>query len=452
IDRMEIEKGPGKSTVGDVHEHVHWHVRRASAMGGSDSGTIVKHFRGKRGGFSDARSIVMQKLLIMSPMPGTPEMSRGVRAEPWIQQMYQEQTGAKTIDADLKKLRGFRWAGLPSMIGTPDDFVSIVVDDIAGKTNREARRRMIDYKCPSAAVVEDYESNGVSFDYVCQLHHYGILTLAAGAKFDDMAIECFDPRHFDIKSFPVPFDKELAREMSAAHQKIWNEFVMAGVLPEKLQADELELEDDEIVNLGVKLTAVKVLSKDLEDRAKELQKTISTLGGDWHGLAEGSLKMEVASFDRTRQWNQTELLAMATAAGLDTDDYAKADKAIDPDKVAALMQALKDNEGDGGGLADVAALYLEEGAIKKTKYDLKKMAEDLEDMGVNTISAAELSERFTMTRKKKGPEVDRLNILKDQASVLADGIENAIEETVPSIRAMIMPADDVEEEYPELDV
>lgn len=92
-------------------------------------------------------------------------------------------------------------------------------------------KRCLDYKAPSAAVMEEYERDGVSEDYTCQVHHYGILELAAGSRFDVMSIEAFDPRSFQIVSFPVPFDKEFAKEIADSSHRVWHEHVMMGLIP-----------------------------------------------------------------------------------------------------------------------------------------------------------------------------------------------------------------------------
>lgn len=49
VERMELEHGEGNATVSDVHRHVFWHVRRASGIGGSEAGTVLKHYRRQAG-------------------------------------------------------------------------------------------------------------------------------------------------------------------------------------------------------------------------------------------------------------------------------------------------------------------------------------------------------------------------------------------------------------------
>lgn len=424
VARMELEHGEA-ATVGDVHRHVFWHVRRASAFGGSEVATLVKHLRGERGGFSDARSLIMEKLLIRSPMPSTPEMSRGIRAEPWVQKIFQEKSGCTTHEERLGKLRGFRWERRPEMVGTPDDIV----------LTPEGRVRLTDYKAPSADVCSDYEKNGISFDYVCQVHHYGILAMAAGSKFDEMSLEVFDPRHFDVTSYPIELDMDLAKQIAGACKHFWHDYVMQGELPEKLASTDLNLEDPEIVKLGFQLAMFKVLGKDLEDKAKDVQGRISALGGDWHGLSTGKLDLDIAAFERKRKWDEDMLMSIAASADIDTAEFVKSTGKPDNALLATFVDELR---GMAGNDPETVAAFVAErtagDALMGTKLDADGLAAHLEAQGQDVTAAMLVAESFSLTRKKKGPEVERLSALKDKMSELSEGIEDTIWENIDALR------------------
>lgn len=424
VSRMELEHGKDAFTIGDVHKHVLWHVRRASGIGGSEIGTIVKHFRGETGTFTDARNLVLEKLLVMSPQPSTPEMARGVRAEPWIQKIYQDTTGDVTDEVALSKLRGFRWDRLPYMVGTPDDIVIRKGTEL---------RRMVDYKAPSADVCADYESKGISFDYQCQLHHYGIISMAAGSAFHDMSIETHDPRSFTITSYVVPFDKDLAREIAASARAIWNDHVMTGVAPESIKADELEV-DEGLIQMGHEAAMLRALKEVVEGREKEMIKRIVTIGTDMHELAAGKLPLGVADLSRARTWDDDTLLSLAEAAGIDPAPYRETTDKIDPARAEELLKTLLEGirEGDPSQVLEDIAL---EGVPRLTKLKSNDLAKALEEAGIDTISAARLRESFALTRKSKGPGAESLERLRGNVSELMEALDDVIADTASKIIA-----------------
>jgi predicted phage-related endonuclease len=420
-DRMVIEHGEAR--IEDIHAHMLWHVRRASGIGGSEAGTVLKHYRGKRGTFGDAHNLVLEKLLILSPKPGTPEMSRGVRAEPWIQRMFLEQTGGISDDSGLAKLKGFRWDKRPTSIGTPDDL--IIMPD--------GRRRLIDYKAPSADVVSDYEANGISFDYVCQVHHYAVISMAAKVTFDDMSMQVFDPRHFVIREFPVPFDKDLAREIVHSCHDLWMDHVMTGIAPEAPKPDDLDVEDEAVIALGVQAAMLKTVEDDVSKRRKELLSRISMIASDWHDLATGKMDLSVAAFSRTRKYDADALTAIATAAGVEIAPFEKIGKDVDQGRAAEILKDIHAAHVAGADIQGLIEDLRHEGLPLKRKLDAVALADHLEELGVSTLTAAGVDERFTLTARRSGPEFDRLVILKDHSSELVDEIEAVIVEVAPQI-------------------
>jgi predicted phage-related endonuclease len=431
IERVELEHGEGNATVGDVHKHALWHVRRASAIGGSEMGTIVKHFRGDRGNFTSAKNLAMEKLLIMSPQRSTPEMARGNRAEPWLQRMYHEQHGVRSDEAMLDLMKGYRWSRLPQLVGTPDDIV-ILPDD---------RRRLVDYKCPSADVNAEYEKKGVSFDYVCQVHHYGILSQASGGRFDEMEVAVFDPRYFVIHQYKVERDPALIQEIMKAGQVFWDEFVMNGLIPDDLSPDALEIQEGEMYDLGVQAVMLKVMGDELELRRKELLERISAMGSEWHELATGKLDMGFASFTRARKWDEAALVELARAVGLNPEDHLEDTGKPDTDKAVALLTALHKRVVDGEDPSPLLADIARDGVPTKISVNLDALEEAVRAAGVNTTPAAGLTEKFLISSKKKGEDADNVRTIKAEAIAFADHIE----ETIQTVGTLVLQGD-VEED------
>lgn len=430
VQRMELEHGD-KATIGHVHSHVLWHVRRASGIGGSEISTVLKHYRGKRGTFGDAHNLVKEKLLMLAPQPSTDEMSRGIRAEPWIQKIVHETSGVKTDDASLRKLRGFRWDKRPAMVGTPDD---ILVDDGRQITLVAGDREVTDYKAPSAAVIEGYEKDGVSFDYVCQVHHYGIISMASGVKFNKMSIRALDPRSFSIMVFPVEFDVTLAKDLAGAATKLWNEHVMTGDIPVAPRPDDLDVLDDTLIRMGVEAAMLKVIAEDAKARHEDLRKRIGSAADEWHRLATGKMDIRVGSFSRSRKWDEDVLRDLAEQAGVDPAEFETNNpKALDEAAALAFLKDLHKTLEKGKDPARLLADFLAGGVPHARKLNADGLAERLEELDVSCVTAMGIKEGFLLTTKKSGPEMERLSRLRADASQMMDAIEGAVQQAAPAI-------------------
>ena len=423
VGRMELEFGD-KATVADVHRHVLWHIRRASAFGGSEVAVLLADQKGEKGTFSDGRTLIMEKLLILSPQPSTPEMSRGVRAEPWIQRMLHEQENCQTEHEGLNKLMGFRWTKRPAMVGTPDDYI----------IHADGTLEIPDYKAPSADVCDHYEKDGVSFDYICQIHHYCVLAMAAGVKFDKMSVRVLDPRSFTITKYPVEFDVALAKQICEATTDYWTNFVMTGTLPELRNPPVLDLEDEAIIDLGYQVTGLNLLGKEIEARITELRGKISALAGDWHDKSIGTMAMDVSTFARTRKWDEPKLIDIAMAAGVPLDDYNTKTGKIDANKLSLFFENMMELGNDDAGIAAAVREAIVSHDLESEKLDAQALADRLEEMGVSTVDAAQVAEAFRISTKKKGPEAEKLIQVKNEIAEMADGIEEIIAGFTPRIR------------------
>ncbi len=423
IIRMELEHGEGKATIESVHNHVLWHVRRASAIGGSEIGTVVRHFRGERGGFSNARNLTLEKLLIMAPQAGDEAMNRGVRAEPWLQRMYLEEHDCVSDEGALDVLKGFRWDKAPQIVGTPDDLILY----------KNGRRRIIDYKCPSAAVNEEYEKKGmVSFDYVCQVHQYGIFSRESGIVFDGMDIECFDPRYFKLVTYEIVYDADLEAEMLAGADTLWNDFVMKGVVPEVPGLGTLETEDEDakalMENLTLQASVLKVIGDELATRQKEVLSRIQAIGHNAHALNEGKIDLGFAAFDRKRSWDEDILGQLAAAAGVEVEDFMQGTGKFDADAGEGMLKVIFEaHDHDAGAVPGLLTDMAAGGGVPQKKVlNTDDLIEALEAIGVDVTPAAGISEKFSLSRAKKN--ADKVLQLKNEAIRLSDTIEEVVEQ------------------------
>ena len=424
--RLGLEKGEENVSVADVFTHVLWHVRRASAIGGSEIGTVVRHWRGETGGFSNARNLVLEKLLILAPQPGDDAMNRGVIAEPWIQKMYLEEADAVSDEEALDALKGYRWDAAPYMVGTPDDLII---------RNGTGERRITDYKCPSEAVNAEYEKKGkVSFDYFCQVHHYAVLAKRRGIKFDGMDIVCHDPRSFKRVVYEIEMDVPLVKEMLTGASKLWNEFVMRGLVPEKLGPPELVSADGDInakmQDLTMQATMLKVAGAEIEKRKEQTLEQIEAVNEEAHALSEGKVDLGFANFVRDRKWDSDVLINLAEGVGLDPEDYLVETKKFDAEAAKERLQDIervvlesKEEGPDGAtGLLEYLGDMVEAGMQTfKRELDVEALVAALEAEQVDVTPAMLVSQRFSLSRAKKHKEkVEEITIA---AVELADILE-----------------------------
>lgn len=413
LDRtMEMaSRRHGISTPQDVFNHVLWHVRRASGIGGSESGAMLSHYAEEGATFQSARDIVQQKLLKAAPSPATRDMQRGVRAEEHIQRIFLEQYKA-TSRTDLVDLtRGFRPEKAPWIIGTPDDIIAHL-----------NRILIADYKAPSAEVYEKLEQK-VSFEYRAQLHHYAIVVNAAGIKFSGLALAPFSPRDFNVGFFEVPFDTAFARELATAATRIWREHVMVGVLPEATEVPNLTPEDPEIRHLVYKAVSLKEIENETKRRFQDTLGQLAQYFTGARGLATGKAAFLAADFTRSRTYDEEILIGMAQSHGLDPETYYTEDAKIDPAKAVEMLDHLYNSLNDRQALTGALKQLQENGTPKVKNLEAALLAQDLADMGVDVAPAFGVKTKFAVSRKKKGIEAEQVGRIKDTAFELVDTLE-----------------------------
>lgn len=197
------------------------------------------------------------------------------------------------------------------------------------------------------------------------------------------------------------------------------------------------MEDEALVNIGVQAAFLKVLEDDIGKRRKDLIEKISIMGSEWHDLAEGKMELSVGSFARKRKWDEEKLRDIAAAADVDISPFNIPDKKgkIDADEAAEFLTSLHEllSAEDADGVQKLLEDYREEGAPIVHKLDVDKLAQHLEDVGVNCITAAGVGESFRLSTKKKGPEADRLAYLRMEVSQLVEHLESLAEEQAPKI-------------------
>lgn len=441
-----------KPSFQDVFRHCSWHVRRASGFGGSEIWAVVSQETDENDGFESLSNIVKGKLLQIAPLSGNLHMRRGIRAEDVIQQIYLAKSGNVSLTDDLASLRGYRWPKFPMIIGTPDDLVM----------TKDGVRRCVDYKAPSEDVFQDIEKKGVPNQYVAQLHHYFVVAKSAGIQIDDLKLVPFHYKTWDTPEIEVPLSVDLVRRIIVKSSSTWEDYVMKGLIPDDpkiavLNETSESLEEKHALRHVVTRAAIlNLVQKAIEEEYKQVRKTLSSVIGDRFDLAVGKVDAGYATINRSRSWDEDRLTQLATQGGLDVDTFMVPSTSPDPKECVKILEAVLEARHDPDALN--ALLSEVEGLPRSKSLDCDALAARLLDEGINPLPAAGTIDRFSLTRKKKGPEAemrDRVenvakSVVSDVSQYLYDNVE-MLEESFMAVPEELPPlpqADDDEECVP----
>ena len=412
---VEAEAGRMRGTNTGISVHgmqdaVFWHLRRATGIGGSDAGAVLAESRGQTPTFSTARNIAAEKLLLLPPQPATPAMMRGIRAEPWLQRMFLDQTGAQSETDALGTLRAMRDPDAPWRIGTPDDFVHLVVDPETGA------RRMIDYKCPGTEVYAKMRDDGIGLDYTCQMHHYQAIATHAGIPFDSMAIAAFDAENFVVQEFPVAHDPALAAELERACAGFWR-LVESGTLPEP-QAGPARLAPSEDASARLAhMTMLRAVSDEIGTRIAGFRDEFERQYRD----QRGELRIPSAIWTIADKWDETELRTLADLGEVDTASHEKVSKKPDPDACAAILHRLCAALEAGEDPAAIIDELREGGVPMARSLNSAALVAALAEEGIDTAAARGAATRYRLSTRTADTAV--VEAVREEASAMVDDIE-----------------------------
>jgi len=317
-----------------------WHLRRMSGFGGSEIGTIVAYSRGENGDFTTARNIICGKLAIALPDEETYHMARGTRAELWLRRMYHEMVGGQSDEAALKKLSSFRPDGAYYwQIGSPDDIVTV-----------NGKNHMPDYKAPTIASLTDTREQGVSFGYKCQLHHYWMLAFQAGLVTKDSPLPIFlapfDMDNFQMLRMPLPIEREVIADIRKVGTQMWNDFVMKGVLPPKLEFQVNPLPERDLQAEVQSWVTSKLIGETLIKDSKTLIERIAFLNSLNAPKSPGAVQIGPVNVKVDRVYDEEKLVALMEQFDLDPKNFLdKKDvkkAAFDPKQGEVILKKLLD--------------------------------------------------------------------------------------------------------------
>lgn len=377
-------------------ERVEWHIKRLSGIGGSEIGTLVAPFMDEFS-FDTARDIFMNKMMLTVPEPSNGHMRRGTYLEDMIRDEFRKTFNARGVDEDLVKFPTYFNKEHPWLVGNPDDLVEI-----------GGLRFMTDYKCPMPGFKDKYDKNGVSFGYICQLHHYTLIAQAMDIRVDGLLLCSWDMEGWQPDVRQVAMSEEVFETIIRAGDWFWNDCILQNKMPSYSSTPKLKLEDGDHNGVKIKqLLETSAILSTIANRAyakdKDIKAEIALLMegrriGDQkliHGLMEISAK-EVL--------NEDKALLTLSKLGLDPEDFMT-QGSLQPDLLLAKAQAANLDISDCFSKvlneeAVVAALdkqgvprekiYDEEASAKLSRSGnpvIKKTAEALKSLSSNLVDA-----------------------------------------------------------------
>ena len=337
------------------HQSIDWHIKRLSGIGGSESFATAQIMALEQGElpefdpFGRVDKLVRQKLLLEPPLLRTTSMQRGIDLEPIIKKMSLELLDAKERN-DLKmmtreqsgKIKEHEW-----LIGSPD----LIAETHDGKII------LADLKVPENA------SQKIPERYVYQLHHYAILYYSIEKKFPDhlMCLQ-YDWSKHQIVVETVDIDKSILKTIIEGGDRLWNEYILEGIVPEIPRTVEKTIDPEVIAKI-----------ERLYARYKTLDESISLL----KTLIESEINGLMKKYTPKELNQNTSMVRFSERVSI-----------ADEERVKRLLEErgvdLKEVSTPGTlDEAKIERFFKEQGLnlddFRQTKFDAKKVAELIDD-------------------------------------------------------------------------
>lgn len=322
-----------------------WHMRRASGIGGSEIGGLVRNRWNIRADFEfSAHDWALGKLLKKLPDEGNESTYRGTVMEPVIRQMFYAQCSAERLPAEFDRLKN-AVGSLNWMRYSPDELCRfrhpfpLVVDR---QRHQLYGRYLADYKAPTAVEASD----DISFQYAAQMNQGAILCEEQGIEVDGLLLVQFDYRKCELHLNALPVDRELCQEIRETGEHYWGE-VMQGRVPRYVVKEQRTLTDDlraAALPLVQRLAMLSGVAKKVNEEAEAVKQSLNGLL-DLSNRRMGAEKLtfpEVMSCSATPVIDEDRLAERLPAEVIEACRYAsnaKAKNELDPDAVASALNA-----------------------------------------------------------------------------------------------------------------
>ena len=268
-------------------------------LGGSDAPAIVGMSRWKRA--IDIYSRVVDGV----EQDQTPAMRRGLRLEPYVREVYQEETGATLLGP-----KSLEFPGRP--------FLRASLDDLA---DRDGERRVVELKTASWHMAKEWDGEEVPTEYLLQVQWY---LRASGLSTADLAV-LFSIDDVRIKT--VHADAELQDMLVDAACRFWVDHIQKRVPPPpdasesyrsylarrfpKPTHDVLQ-STPQIDALAVRLREAQARFESVSDEIEQAQNALKAVIGDAEGVHGRWGKI---SWRSNRDYTRTDWKELAQSLG-----------------------------------------------------------------------------------------------------------------------------------------
>lgn len=391
-------------------ERVEWHIKRLSGLGGSEIGHVVAPFADEYDPFSQPKDIFLDKLMYTTPSAPNGHMRRGIFMEDMIRDEFRKLFQFTSAEADIAKFATFRDPKHPWLVGNPDDYGMI-----------GNRLFMVDYKCPMPSFKEKYDTFGVSFGYICQLHHYTQIARRLGLEVDGLALCSWDMENWTVDVRSVELNEELMDMIMEAGDWLWNECILQGKLPQTKYPPRLTITDAD--KDAVKLQAL------IEQSAK-----YSVIANRAYAL-DKEVKLEISNVLATRRLASAKLVYGIT----DVSAKEELDMELAEAHLARLGKKLTDFEVPNDDYSSELILV----AAQKAGLDLSACrGKALDEVAMSDFLTANHIDREQFTKEKFSIGLSRSAIpeIKDALTGLKKEADSVISQFQITNKGKFMPS------------
>ncbi len=343
-------------------DRAEWHVQRLQGFGGSEIGALLRHeLNLSESGFGNAQRIIEQKLCRRLPERETHHMRRGNELEHLARLAFAYRYGAEQDQEALAAMAkphqrpGYEW-----LVGNPDDILKI-----GGK------RFLPDYKVPATY------SEGIDYDYTAQLHHYALGAQLRHIPLDglvlaklDLAPELQESLMTKLRNAPLEEVRAVAKMIAdtdvpglriVAHvveqvrslkadildvgRTYWNDYVLAGQVPDMAPLPRIELNPAQLEDLGRYQQQYAIAHAGLghlEDVKKDLSGKITKML-DGVDVSKYSLPVTVTNVSQKRTLDPDRIIAEARALGATEAELLAEPSTYNVPALLREIEALKGN-------------------------------------------------------------------------------------------------------------
>ncbi|ADP20157.1 MULTISPECIES: YqaJ viral recombinase family protein [Achromobacter] len=322
-----------------------WHMRRASGIGGSEIGGLVRNRWNIRADFEfSAHDWALGKLLKKLPDEGNESTYRGTVMEPVIRQLFYAQCSAERLPSEFERLKN-AVGSLNWMRYSPDELCRfrrpfpLVVD---GQRHQLYGRYLADYKAPASVDASD----DISFQYAAQMNQGAILCEEQGIEVDGLLLVQFDYQNCELHLNALPVDRELCAAIRETGEYYWGE-VLQGRIPRYVVKEQRIITDElraAALPLVQRLAMLSGVAKRVNEEAEAVKQSLNGLL-DLSNKRMGAEKLsfpEVMSCSATPVIDEERLAERLPAEVIAECRYAgnaKAKNELDPDAVASALAA-----------------------------------------------------------------------------------------------------------------